>query len=184
MAYYRKKSSDRLNIKKLVFYYIALLIFIFAASAVEISGLKIFNCAPALTFVSVCAIGFIFGERSGAIFGLIGGVLIDAIGFSGSALSPIVFTVCGYLCGSAVGWFLSKNLPSFMIYGLIACAIKEIFKFLIIEVMSTDIDLLHTFGKIIIPEYFATLIFLCPIYLVVFGIYRVFSLKDKKEFRF
>ena len=79
------------------------------------------------TFVLVCAVGFVYGEKSGAIFGLVGGILIDALGFSGVMISTILYTVLGYLCGRIVGWFLSKNLPSFAVYALIAGIIKGIF---------------------------------------------------------
>ena len=186
MAYYKRKGSysERPQVKKIVLYYIALLIFIFVFSAGEVSGLKIFNCAPALTFVFVCSIGFVFGEKSGAIFGIIGGIVIDALGFSGSALSPLLFTLCGYLCGALVGWFLSKNLPSFIIYSLIAGVIKEIFTLIVMGVMSNEFDIAYVLLKIILPEYFATLIFACPIYLVTYTVYRLLSLKDKKEFRY
>ena len=186
MNYYRKKGSyqDRPSIKRIAPLYIALLIFIFTVSAWEISGLKIFNCAPALTFLSVCAIGFIFGEKSGAIFGIVGGVIIDALGFSGSAFSPVLFTLCAYLCGRMVGWFLSKNLPSFIIYGLIAAVINEIFTLMIIGVMSTEFEILYVIKEIIVPEFFSSVIFICPIYLILFGIYRLLCRKDKREFRF
>ena len=174
----------RVNKKRFVLYFIFILLFLFATSLIQTSNLKIFGAAPALTFLLVCATGFVFGEKSGAIFGLIGGILIDLLGFSGVMISTVLFTVLGYLCGRIVGWFLSKNLPSFIVYALIAGALKGIFTLIIIGVISTSFDLFYILGKIIIPEYFATAIFICPIYLILTGIYRLFELKDKKEFRF
>ena len=177
-------SGKRVNKKRLVLYFIFIFLVLLTTSLIQTSKFKIFGAVPALTFVLVCAVGFVFGEKSGAIFGLFGGVLIDALGFSGVMISTILFTVIGYLCGRIVGWFLSKNLPSFIVYALIAVVIKEIFTLLVVGVISTSFDVLYILGKIIIPEYFATAIFICPIYLVMAGIYRLFSLKDKKEFRF
>ena len=186
MARYASKtySGKRVNKKRLIIYFIFLLMLVSTTSLIDSSGLKIFNAAPALTFIAVCAIGFIFGDKSGAIFGIVGGFLTDALGFSGVMISPIIFMFFGYLCGRLVGWFLSKNLPSFIVYGIIALLIKEIYTLLIIGVISTDFELFYILGNIILPEYLASLIFICPIYLAFAGIYRLFLGKDKKEFRF
>ncbi|MBR2334792.1 MAG: hypothetical protein IKA62_01035 [Clostridia bacterium] len=178
------RYGERINIKKLVLYYLPLIFLLFLGAVAETSGLKMFRASPALTFMFVCAIGFVFGERSGAIFGIIGGVFIDALGFSGFLISPVLYMLSGYLCGRLVGWFLSKNLPSFMVYGLIAGAVKGIFTLFVIGVVSTEFDLLHILSKITVPEYFATVLCIFPVYLISAGIYRIFRGKDKKEFRF
>ena len=177
-------SGKRVNKKRVVLYFIFIFLVLSLTALIQTCNFEILGATPALIFVLVCAIGFIFGEKSGAIFGLIGGVLTDALGFSGVMIWTILFTVIGYLCGSAVGWFLSKNLPSFIVYVLIAEIIKAIYTLLVVGVISTSFDLFHIIGSIIIPEYLATAIFICPIYLVMAGIYRLFELKDKKEFRF
>lgn len=177
-------SGKRVNKKRLVLYFIFIFLVLSITSLIQTSRFEIFGVTPAITFVLVCAVGFVYGEKSGAIFGLVGGILIDALGFSGVMISTILYTVLGYLCGRIVGWFLSKNLPSFAVYALIAGIIKGIFTLLVVGVISTDFDLLYVLRKIVLPEYFATVIFICPIYFIMAVIYRLFSLKDKKEFRF
>ncbi len=180
----KSRYSERINIKKLVLYYIPLVFLLFFGAVAESSGLEMFGASPALAFIFVCAIGFVFGERSGAIFGIIGGVLIDSLGFSGFMISPVLYMISGYLCGRLVGWFLSKNLPSFMVYGLIVGIVKGIFTLFVIGIISTEFDLFYILAKITVPEYFATMICVLPVYLISVGVYRVFRGKDKKEFRF
>ena len=186
MTFYTKSnySGEKINLKKLALYYPPLIFLLFLAAVAQSSGLEIFGVSPALTFVFVCAVGFVFGERSGAIFGIIGGVLIDALGFSGFMISPVLYMISGYLCGNLVGWFLSKNLPSFIVYGLIAAFIKKIFTLFAVGIISTEFDFIYILGNITVPEYFATVIFIIPAYLISAGIYRIFIGKDKKEFRF
>ena len=189
MSYYGKKmrrygNKTRVDIKKLVIYYVCLLVFILLLSALEVSRIKIFGVSVALAFCASCSIGFIFGEKSGAIFGLISGLLIDALGVSGFSLNPILFTLCGSLCGSLVGWFLSINLPSFMLYAAVCGVIREIFTVIYFGFISTEFDILYILSKIILPEYFAFALSVVPIYYATLGIYCIFRGKNNKEFRF
>ena len=189
MSYYGKKmrrygNRDRVDIKRLVLYYVFLLIFVLLLSVIEVSRIKIFGASIALAFCASCAIGFIFGERSGAIFGLISGLLIDALGSTGFSLNPILFTLCGYLCGSLVGWFLSVNLPSFMLYAALAGVIREIFTVIYFGFISTEFKLLYILLNIVLPDFFAFVLSTIPIYYATLGIYYLFRGKDRKEFRF
>lgn len=189
MSYYGRKrviqnDRARVSIKKIFIYYICLLVFLLFLSVLEVSKIKIFGSVPSLCFCAVCAIGFIFGERSGAIFGLIGGIIIDSLGFSGFSLSPILFTLCGYLCGRLVGWFLSMNLPSFAVYCAVAGVIKEIFSLIYLGLVSTEFRIPTIIKNIILPDYFAFAVCILPIYYATLGIFYLFRERDKKEIRF
>jgi rod shape-determining protein MreD len=148
-----------------------------------VTCLSFFGSVPALTFALVCGVGFIFGEKAGAVCGVLSGILIDLMGSTGFSFSPIVFMLCGYCCGAFVGWFLSKNLPSFLIYAALAGVFKEIFTFVYFGLFSTDISLWKIFINVVIPEYFAYLICVLPAYGAVLGIYCLFKGKDKKRKR-
>ena len=189
MSYYGKKmrrygNNTRVDIKRLVVYYVCLLILVLLLSVLEISKIRLFGVSIAPVFCACCAIGFIFGEKSGAIFGLISGLLVDALGISGFSLNPILFTLCGYLCGSLVGWFLSINLPSFMLYAAACGVVKEIFTIIFFGLISTEFDIIYILSNIVLPDFFAFALSVLPIYYVTLGIYFLFRGKDKKEFRF
>ena len=189
MSHYgRRIRSDsarsRINAKRLLIYYACLLVFLLLISVIQVSRFKVFNSTPALAFCTVCAVGFIFGERSGAIFGLLGGYLVSALSISGFSFDIILFTVCGYLCGKCVGWFLSINLPSFALYAAVFGLLKEIFTFIHLGFISTEFDLLYILKDIILREYFAFALFIVPIYYAILGIYYLFRGRDKKEFRY
>ena len=175
-----RERGERISLFKITAYSICLSILIFVSAILQTTCLSFFGKVPALTFALICAIGFVFGEKSGGISGILAGILTDILGSSGFSFSPIVFMLCGYSCGAFVGWFLSKNLPSFMIYALIAGVFKEIFTFVYFGLFSATFSLLNVFTSVVIPEFSAYLICVLPAYGAVFGIYRLFKGKDKK----
>lgn len=176
-------SGERVNIKRTVIYAVCLSFIIFISAVLQVTCLSFFGSVPALTFAIICAIGFIFGEKAGAAFGIYSGVLTDIFGNYGFSFSPIIFMLCGYCCGAFVGWFLSKNLPSFVIFAALAGIFKEIFTFVYFGLFSTEFSLWKIFTSVVIPEYFAYLICVLPAYGAIFGVYRLIKGKDKKKSR-
>lgn len=179
----RVGSGDKregMSVRRIIAYSACIFILIFVSVVLQTTCLSFFGKVPALTFALVCAVGFIFGEKAGAISGVLTGILTDMLGSSGFSFSPIVFMLCGYCCGAFVGWFLSKNLPSFIIYAAIAGVFKEIFTFVYFGLFSASFSLWNIFTSVVIPEYFAYLLCVLPAYGAVLGIYCLFKGKDNK----
>jgi LytS/YehU family sensor histidine kinase len=133
-----------------------------------------------LTLALACAIGFIVGDKAGALAGLFGGIAVSYLGGAGFSFTPIVYVVCGYFCGALVGWFLSKNLPSFIFYGALAGIIREIFTVIYYGLFSSEFDLWKILTKTVFPEYCAYIVCIIPAYGIVLGIFTLFKGKDKK----
>lgn len=178
-----RERGERVSLLKTIIYSVCLGLLIFVSAVLQTTCLTFFGKVPALTFALVCAIGFVFGERAGGISGLLTGILTDIIGNSGFSFSPIVFMLCGYCCGAFVGWFLSKNLPSFMIYAVIAGLFKEIFTFVYFGLISESFSIWNVFANVVIPEYFAYILCVLPAYFAILGIFCLFKGKDVKEKR-
>lgn len=176
-------KGERMNVWRIVIYSACISAVIFISAVLQVTCLSFFGSVPALTFAIVCATGFIFGYKAGAVCGILTGVFTDLLGNTGFSFSPIVFMLCGYCCGAFVGWFLSKNLPSFIIYAALAGILKEIFTFVYYGLFSANYSLWNIFTSVVIPEYFAYLICVLPAYGAIFGIYRLFKGKDKKRKR-
>ena len=164
-----------------VAYSISFAILLFLSAILQTTCLSFFGKAPALTLALICAIGFIMGEKYGAVWGIIGGVLTDMLGSSGFSFSPLVFMLCGYFCGALVGWFLSKNLPSFIVYAAISGVLRETFTLLYFVLFSSGFSLLKVFTGVILPEYFAYILCIFPAYFAVIAIFSLFKGKDKRE---
>ena len=113
--------------------------------------------------------------------GIYAGVLMIALGGVGASLSPVLYVFCGYLCGAFVGWFLSKNLPSFIIYSAISGILLEISTVIYYGLFSQSFSLWQLTVKLLIPEYFAFILCVIPAYALVFGIHTLFKGKDKRK---
>ena len=176
-------SSESFKTKSIVVYTLVFLVLIFFMTVLQTTCLSLFGSTPALTFSVVCAIGFIFGRKAGAISGIYAGALMCILGGAGASLAPLLYTFCGYLCGAMVGWFLSKNLPSFIIYSAIAGILLEISTVIYYGLFSESFSLGQIITKVLIPEYFAFLVCAIPTYALTLGIYTLFKGKDKRKRR-
>lgn len=177
----QNEGTEKLKVWQIAVYSVFFLILIFICSIMQTTCLSIFGNTPALTLAIVCAIGFIAGEKMGAIFGIVGGIIVDIIGSTGFSFSPVIYMLCGYFCGALVGWFLSQNFPSFIVYGAIAGVLREIFTVVYFILFSKEFSLLDTFVNVIIPEYLAYLLCILPAYFAVLAIFSLFKGKDKRE---
>lgn len=187
MALSHKNKSGHEN-KELKPLKIAIYVFIFGfilfmSSVFQTTCLTFFGRSPALTLAFVCAIGFILGDKAGAVSGLFGGVAVSYLGDIGFSFAPIVYVLCGYFCGALVGWFLSKNLPSFLLYGAIAGIVREIFTIIYYGLFSSEFDLWKILTTTVFPEYLAYILCVIPAYGIISVIFTLFKGKEKREKR-
>ena len=170
--------------RKSIFKGLIIAVLIFLSAVIQTTDIiKIFGSTPAITFALVCAAGFICGERVGAVIGIFAGVVTDALGASGVTLTILLYTICGYMCGAMVDWFLSTNFPSFLVYAALAGLIREGVTLIYLTLMSQKIPLGEAVLGLMLPEFFAYLVCAIPAYFAVFGIDKIFKVKDKRGYR-
>lgn len=174
-------NEKKVDLKLLIGCSLCFSLIIFIETVLQTTCLNIFGIVPPITLVTICAVGFICGEKAGAISGVITGVLVDLLGGSDYSISPLLFMLCGYCCGAFVGWFLNKNLPSFLLYAAIAGIFKELYTFVYFIMFSKGFSPVKVILTVVIPEYVAYLLLTVPTFFVVLGIYRLFKGKDNKE---
>lgn len=176
----QSRSGNRLSFKKYIAYFGIFSVLLFLSALLQTTCLSFFGCVPRLTLALSCAIGFLCGEKVGAIMGIFAGVITDVLGGTGAYLSPILFLLCAYLCGALVGWFLSANLPSFLVYSLFVGLAGAIFTVFSCGLFSQDFHLGNIFIKTLVPEFFAFLLCVIPSYGIVFAIRSLVCRKDNK----
>ena len=172
--------NEKKGILKLLIISLILIILTLFSSLAEVTFLSVFEITPALTLSFVCAIGFIFGEKFGALFGIFAGIIIYCLGGAPLPLSPILYMICGYTCGAAVGWFLSSNFPSFIVYSIIAGSLREIFSIISVALLSSGFNLWSIITDLLIPEFFAYIICVPISYFSVLLINRLFKGKNNR----
>jgi len=149
------------------------------AAAFQCADIKIFGTVPNFCFSLVCAIGFIAGERYGAIFGLSGGMLIWAIGSGGISLAPILYSLCGYLCGALPNVILRRNFLSYLVYTAMMGGIHLLFTLIYFIMLSGSYEIWQAFARMIIPEFVLCVIFMTVSFGAVKLIYTLFKGKKK-----
>lgn len=154
---------------------------LFISAVFQTTFMSFFGKTPALTLAFICAIGFIAGEKAGALSGLFGGIFVSYLGGVGFSFTPIIYVICGYFCGALVGWILSQNLPSFILYAAAAGVLREIFTFIYYGLFSKSFNLWKILIGTAFPEYFAYLICIIPAYGIILGIFNLFKGKDIRE---
>lgn len=175
------KEQNKIGIKKGIAYFICFGILIVISVFIQTTIFSVFETVPMLTFAISCAIGFLCGEKVGAVAGLFSGAVIDILGNTGVWFSPLLYMFCGYICGALVGWFLSENLPSFLVYATVAGAIKEIYTVILYGLFSESFRLFEIIMKLVIPEFLTYLLCILPAYGAVFVIHTLIKGKNKKQ---
>lgn len=162
-----------------VLYILIFSIFLVVAAIFQCADIRLIGVVPDFTFALICAIGFILGERYGAIFGISGGVLIWALGTGGVSFSPILYTLCGYLCGALPRVILRRNFLSYLVHTAMMGGIHLLFTFLYFILLSSSYEIWQAFGKLILPEFILCVIFMIASYGAVKLIFTIFKGKKK-----
>ena len=162
-------------------YSLIYLALIFLLAILQTSNVRIFGQIPDMLLALICAIGFISGAGYGAVLGMIAGIAVELLSSTGFTLTPIVYLICGYLCGELINRFLSPNFLSFIVFGALAGIVREMFTLIYYGLISERISLWNLIGDVIVGEYFAYILCLIPAYFTVLTVHLLFKGKDDKS---
>ncbi|MBR3879546.1 MAG: hypothetical protein IKJ24_05435 [Clostridia bacterium] len=174
-----ERKKGRLSALSHALYVLTFSLLLVFAAVLQCADIEVFGVTPDICFALICAIGFILGERYGAIFGLCGGVLIWALGSGGVSLSLMLFALCGYLCGALPDVILRRNFLSYLVFTAMMGGIHLLFTLIYFIMLSESYEIWEAFGRIIIPEFILCVIFMTVAYGAVRLIYRLFKGKKK-----
>lgn len=148
-------------------------VLIIISTLFQISFFKVFGQTPAIVLCIVCAIGFLCGEKSGAICGVIGGFFIDMLGSVGIGFSPVLYMIAGYLCGYFSKVFLKRNFLSFIIYSLCVGGIQSCVTLARFAFGAKSFNIIDIFIKTLMPEFFAFIFCVPIVYFTCLGIAKI-----------
>lgn len=134
-----------------------------------------FGAVPDLMLATTLAIAIFDSERAGAIAGIAAGVIIGALGSTGFNALPLVYMLCGYLCGIWSTMSLSANLPSWFVYILTGAAVRAAVTLISVSLSYTDYSLITVAVTVLLPDFIATLLFSPIVYFFVRRIARLFN---------
>jgi rod shape-determining protein MreD len=126
--------------------------------------------APSLGLLFTMAVGFLHGEREGAVTGLLCGWLADAAGGSEEMLLyPILYVLCGYMSGTVGKRRLAHNLPSFIVFAAVGGGLKCLWALLGAAVSLRGLPPLVWIWKGLVPGWVLTVLLSAAVYGIVKG---------------
>ncbi len=125
--------------------------------------------APSLGLLFVMATGFLFGEREGAVAGLIAGWLADASAGESLIILPLLYLVCGYLSGTVGRRRLAHNLPSFAVFAAVGGGVECLFSIARTAISIRDLPPVGWIVRGLLPVWILTVLFSPLVYAILWG---------------
>lgn len=147
--------------KKLIYFLAVSLGALFLAALLQTSflpALDLFGAVPDLVLILVCGIAFYLGPTDGALFGLVGGILVDGLGGAGLSLSPLFYTAVAALFGALSVIAFANKFIHWIVYSIIFCFVKAFYSISRILVESGEIRFGSALAASVLPEFLGTLL--------------------------
>ena len=163
------------NVKRLIVYVLLIPLTVIAQCAF-FPFIDICPATPDLLLGTLLAIALLDGLESASVCAVCGGFMLDAIGSSGLALSPVIYLVFVL----TVGALSRKVLKRFASYSLLLALslVYRALSTLICLALSGNLSIppeIWVFTEVILPEMLTTALLCLPVYPVVRLCTRAFS---------
>ncbi len=140
------------------FLYSVILVAIVIIQAVFFAKLEIFGARPQLVLLFVCTLSFFEGARSGAVYGLIGGYLVDVVCGGGVFFSAVVYMLMCYLAAYAVELYFSDGFFPFLAISTVFMIAKHLLDIIAILTTYKSFNFFKSLWYTFLPETLYTLL--------------------------
>lgn len=151
----------RLN-KKMLWFLIVSATTLFVAALLQTSFLPfvgLFGAIPDLLVILVCGVSFYLGPLDGALFGLLAGLLAEALGGGGEIpLLPIFYVVTAVLLALLSQTVFADKFIHWAVYSTIFCTVKAFYSIFRIVLATGLGSLWSALGASVLPEWAGTLL--------------------------
>ena len=157
-----REARSRGEIRKLILTFAALLILCVILQTTVFARWRWFGIIPDLTFAVVVCLACFCGAEAGAICGIAGGFLIEALGGTGLAVLPVVYFLLGYF----VGYFAKKRPDDLRTYAITCASTLPVHAFVTVFYTLVNYHKItgRTFTHILLPETAALVILFACLY--------------------
>lgn len=118
-----------------------------------------FGAVPDLILPLTVAVSMTEKEKVGAVFGLVGAVVIESLGGSTFTILPILYTLVGYICGILTTHYFRDSVATRALYTVVTCAFRAVFTLIALFATTANVTLADAFTKAVIPEYISSVCF-------------------------
>lgn len=165
--------KNRMQIKRYIIYGIIFLL-LYIIQTMPQSGLNKGYSTPELLLPLLTVLALFEGEKFGAIFGIIIGLLYDAQGGGLTGFYTILFMFYGYFTGILLIFLLRRNILTSMSISAICVLTTNYLFYFFFYYMYGELSFSYVTLNIILPKTAMSLVFTFFIYLLIRYIYNKF----------
>lgn len=174
----RVSDINFLDVLKAIILLVVLVVSIMLQTTV-FSTLRIFGAVPDLLLSFIIGVSIAEGAERGSIAALIGAYCLECLSGYGMTILPLLYVSVAVACGLFSKYSFRDSILTRIIFTSAACAFKELFTMLYAyQVPGAEYTFGYIFGKIMIPEFFATLIMSVFVQLFIWLILKPFGKKN------
>lgn len=118
-----------------------------------------FGAVPDLILPLVTACAMSFREKWGAVFGVIAAFVIESLGGSTFTILPILYMLTGYIVGLCAVYYFRDSLAVRVLYTVVTSAARAVFTLITLVATVGDVNLITFLTMIVLPEFFANIVF-------------------------
>ena len=116
------------------------------------------GAAPDLILCATIALAYYEGERAAAVFGMLSGYVLEAVGSTGFSILPLFYMLVGCVCAMFFLNILGKNIGAYVIYVALFSLVRAAISLIYIQFTTPDFALGSAFMRVVLPEYGVTLL--------------------------
>ena len=151
----------------------------FIVQSTIIPHIGIAGVEPNTLIAIVVSLSLLDGSFVGAVAGFFGGLLQD-IFFSGAlGINALIYLLIGWSVGLAHGKVFSEKFFMPILFIFVSTAVYELYMLIVIFFYRYDINIYHTFMKLILPGGIYTSIIGAIIYNYIFRLYKYKFMRKK-----
>lgn len=118
-----------------------------------------FGAVPDLILPLVTACAMSFRDKWGAVFGVIAAFVIESLGGSTFTILPILYMLTGYIVGLCAVYYFRDSLAVRVLYTVVTSAARAVFTLITLVATVGDVNLITFLTMIVLPEFFANIVF-------------------------
>lgn len=167
-------------VKTLVYAFYAIMLICTASSFLYSVGYR--GAVPDLILCATVSIAYFESEKTAAVFGMLGGFALEAVGSVGFGILSLFYMICGCMCAMLFVRVLQKNFGSYLLYTAAFMLVRTGISIIYIQLAMPDFSIQTAFEHTLATEYVLTVIAAVPIFFITrFISRRLDTSKDTQD---
>jgi len=124
------------------------------------------GAVPDLVLCATISLSYFESEKTAAVFGMLAGFTLEAVGSVGFGILPLFYMMCGCVSALLFVRVLQKHFGSYMLYTAVFMLVRMGISIIYIQFAMPDFSIQLAFEHTLITEYVLTLISAVPIFFI------------------